>query len=63
MKIFKAVPKKNPQKHSAEQNGKAVLTIAGYFKVSTPVRSQHGNIKAKGITTTETSIIKLEGFY
>ena len=40
LKIFKTVHKNNPQMHSAQQNKKAVLTTAAYFKLSTPVRSQ-----------------------
>ena len=40
VKIFKAVPKINPKAHSPQQNKKAVLTTAVYFKVSTLVRSQ-----------------------
>ena len=39
-KIYKAVPKSNPRAHSPQQNEKAVMTTAAYFKVSTPVRSQ-----------------------
>ena len=39
LKTFKAV-KNNPRTHSPQQNIKAVLTTAAYFKVSTPVRSQ-----------------------
>ena len=31
--------KKSPRRHSPQQNKKAVLTTAAYFKVSTPVRS------------------------
>ena len=40
LKNFRAVPKYNPRTHSPQQNKKAVLTTAAYFKVSTPVRSQ-----------------------
>ena len=42
LKNFKAVPQDNPRTHSLQQNKKAVLTAAAYFKlkVSTPVRSQ-----------------------
>ena len=40
LKTFKAVHKNNPRTHSPQQNKKAVLTIAAYFKVSTPVKSQ-----------------------
>ena len=40
-KLFKkAVQKNNPWTHSLQQNKKAVLTTAAYFKVSNPVRSQ-----------------------
>ena len=39
-KSFMAVLKKNPRTHSSQQNKKAVLTTAAYFKVSVPVRSQ-----------------------
>ena len=40
LKIFKAVHKNNPWTHSPQQNEKAVLTTAAYFKVSTTVMSQ-----------------------
>ena len=40
LKTFKAVHKNNPRTHSPQQNKKAELTTAAYFKVSTPVRSQ-----------------------
>ena len=40
LKTFEAVHKNNPQTYSPRQNKKIVLTIAAYFKVSTPVRSQ-----------------------
>ena len=33
--IFKAVPKNNPWTHSLQQNKKAALAIAAYFKVCT----------------------------
>ena len=36
--ILKAVHKNNPRTHSLQQNEKAVLTTAAYFRVSTPVR-------------------------
>ena len=39
-KSFMAVLKKNPRTHSPQQNKKAVLTTAAYFKASVPVRSQ-----------------------
>ena len=39
-KNFKAVHRNNPRTHSLQQNNKAVLTIAAYLKVSTPVRLQ-----------------------
>ena len=39
LKLFKAVHKKNSRTHSPQQNKKAVLSTAAYFKVSTPVRS------------------------
>ena len=38
--IHKAAHKNNPRAQSPQQNKKAVLTAAAYFKVSTPVRSQ-----------------------
>ena len=40
LKTFKAVHKNIPRTHSFQQNKKAVLTTAAYFKVSVPVRSQ-----------------------
>ena len=40
LKVFKAVHKNNPRTHSPQQNKKAVLTAAAYFKISTPVPSQ-----------------------
>ena len=40
LKTFKAVQKDNSRTHSLQQNKKAVLTTAAYFKVSTPVGSQ-----------------------
>ena len=38
-KINKAAHKNNPRTHSSQQNKRAVLKAAGYFKVSTPLRS------------------------
>ena len=38
--MLQAVPKNNPKPHSPQQNKKAVLTAAAYFKVSTLVKSQ-----------------------
>ena len=38
--IYKAAHKNNPRAHSPQQNKKAVLTTAAFFKVSAPVRSQ-----------------------
>ena len=40
LKTFKAVHRNNPRTHSPQQNKKAVLRTAAYFKVSTPVRTQ-----------------------
>ena len=40
LETFKAVHKNHPRTHSLQQNKKAVLTTAAYFKVSTAVRSQ-----------------------
>ena len=40
LNIFKAVHINDPQTHSPQQNKKAKLTAAAYFKVYTPVRSQ-----------------------
>ena len=40
LKTFKAVSKNNPRVHSLQQNKKAVLKTAAYFKVPTPVRLQ-----------------------
>ena len=37
--IFKAVHKNNPRTHSPQQNKKALLTAAAYFKIFTPARS------------------------
>ena len=37
---FKVVPKNNPWSYSLQQNKKAGLTAAVYFKVSSPVKSQ-----------------------
>ena len=41
-KLFsnKTARKNNPRKHLPQQNKKAVLVTAAYFKVSTPVRLQ-----------------------
>ena len=40
-KLFKkTVHKNNPRMHSPQQNKKAMLTTAAYFKVSSSVRSQ-----------------------
>ena len=39
-KIFQVVHKHNPRTHSPQQNKKAALMAAVYFKVSTPVRLQ-----------------------
>ena len=39
-KIVKALSKNIPRRHSPEQNKKAVLNTAAYFKVSTPIRLQ-----------------------
>ena len=39
LKTFKAVHKNNLRTHSPQENKKAVLTTAAYFKVSTPVKS------------------------
>ena len=38
-KAFKAMHKNNPRRHLLQQNKKAVLTTAAYFKDSTPARS------------------------
>ena len=38
--IQKAAHKNNPRTHSPQQNKKAILKTAAYFKISTPVRSQ-----------------------
>ena len=40
LKTFKALHKNNPRTHSPQQNKKAVLTVAAYFKGCTPVKSQ-----------------------
>ena len=40
LKIFKAVQKNYQRTHSLQQNKKALLTTAAYFKVSTPVMLQ-----------------------
>ena len=40
LKTFKAVHKNNPLTHSSQQNKKAVLTTAAYFKVSSSVMPQ-----------------------
>ena len=40
LKTFKAVHRNNPWTHSPQQNKKALLRTAAYFKVSTPVRTQ-----------------------
>ena len=39
-KTFNAVHKNNPRTHLPQQNKKAVLTTAAYFKVPTAVKSQ-----------------------
>ena len=43
LKTFKIVQKNNPRTYSLQQNKKAVLTTAAYYKVSAPVRSQGQN--------------------
>ena len=41
LKTFKAVQKHNSRTHSSlQQNKKAVLAIAAYFKASVPVKTQ-----------------------
>ena len=54
LKTFKAEHKNHPRTHSPQQNKKAVLTAAAYFKVSSPVRLQ-GQVN----TTTEFFIFEL----
>ena len=39
------MPKNNPRAHSTQQNKKAVLTTAAYFKIFTPVGSQRKSEK------------------
>ena len=41
LKVFKAVPKNNLRTHSPQQNKKAVLTIAAYFKVPLVLRDNN----------------------
>ena len=40
LRAFEAVHKSKPRTHSPQQNKKAVLTTASYFKVSIPLRSE-----------------------
>ena len=40
LETFKAVHKNNPWTRSPQQNKKAMLMIAAYFKVSTPITLQ-----------------------
>ena len=42
-KSFKVVLKNNPRTHLPQQNKKAMLTKAAYFKFFTPVRLQASN--------------------
>ena len=52
LKTFKAVHKNNPRTHLPQQNKKAVLMTAAYFKVFTPVRSQ-GQVSLVAIKRTQ----------
>ena len=40
LRTFKVLRKNNTRTHSPQQNKKAMLTAATYFKVSPPVRLQ-----------------------
>ena len=48
LKSFKAVRKNNPRTHSLQQNKKAVLMAAAYFKVSIPVTGAGPEISKRG---------------
>ena len=56
--IFSAAPKNNPRTHSPQQNKKAVLTTAAYFKVTTPVRSQRLALRLLSFSKKSVSSIK-----
>ena len=58
IKILSAAPKNNPRTHSPQQNKKAVLTTAVYFKVTTPVRSQRLALRLLSFSKKSVSSIK-----